>query len=213
MSRVALAELTPDLGSFLGQAAYLQLAVFETASLAVGTAPTSRGKDAMSRVARSSLTKYEGLVHELERAGLDPVQTMERYARRMEDFRKVTAGGDWFESLVTSYVTAGLLDDFFARLAAGLPDDVSERIAALLDPGLRASPIVDELLEAIRRNPRLASRLALWGRRLVGDTLLVARSALTAPENTAPDETRLEPVFTELIANHTRRMDALGLTA
>ncbi|MCY7325189.1 MAG: hypothetical protein LH605_03560, partial [Microbacteriaceae bacterium] len=60
---------------------------------------------------------------------------------------------------------------------------------------------------------RLASRLAMWGRRLVGDTLLIARSALAVPENTAPDEVRLEPVFTELIAAHTRRMDALGLTA
>ncbi len=27
------------------------------------------------------------------------------------------------------------------------------------------------------------------------------------------DEQRIEPVFTELIALHTRRMDALGLTA
>ena len=28
-----------------------------------------------------------------------------------------------------------------------------------------------------------------------------------------PGEERIEPVFTELVASHTRRMDALGLTA
>jgi hypothetical protein len=48
---------------------------------------------------------------------------------------------------------------------------------------------------------------------LVGDTILVARSALAAAPSSANDEARIEPVFTELIAAHTRRMDALGLTA
>jgi hypothetical protein len=51
----------------------------------------------------------------------------------------------------------------------------------------------------------------MWGRRLVGDTLLVARSALAS--HAREDQERLEPVWTELIAAHTRRMDALGLTA
>ncbi len=53
----------------------------------------------------------------------------------------------------------------------------------------------------------------MWGRRLVGDTMLVARSALHTSDNHDTDEARIEPVFTELIASHTRRMDALGLTA
>ena len=53
----------------------------------------------------------------------------------------------------------------------------------------------------------------MWGRRLVGDTLLIARSSLANVGHSRRDEARLEPVFTELIAAHTRRMDALGLTA
>jgi hypothetical protein len=53
----------------------------------------------------------------------------------------------------------------------------------------------------------------MWGRRLVGDTLLVARSALHLSGNRITDEERIEPIVTELIAAHTRRMDALGLTA
>jgi hypothetical protein len=47
----------------------------------------------------------------------------------------------------------------------------------------------------------------------VGDTQLVARSALLGSGNQADDEERIEPVFTDLIAAHTRRMDGLGLTA
>lgn len=213
MNRVALRELTPELPSYLGRAAYLQLSIFEAAAHAVATAPTPAGKAAMSQVAKSSMTKYDGLIGELKRAGLDPVATMAPFTTEADAFRHDTSGGDWYESLVTNYVIAGLLDDFFVRLADGLRDDQRARIATLLAPDSASSHIIGELTSAIADNPRLASRLALWGRRLVGDTLLIARSALATPENTAPDEARLEPVFTELIAAHTRRMDALGLTA
>jgi hypothetical protein len=53
----------------------------------------------------------------------------------------------------------------------------------------------------------------MWGRRLIGDTMLVARQSLNLGKHDVSDEARIEPVFTELIAAHTRRMDALGLTA
>lgn len=213
VNRVALAELTPDVTTYLGRAACLQLSTFETASRAVTTAPDTRGKNAMSRVAYLSLGKYEGLVGELLRIGRDPSEAMEPFSREIDGFRRLTQGADWFELLVTAYVTAGLLDDFFARLAEGLPEDQHRRIAAILTPEAGNDLVVRVLQDAIAANPRLASRLAMWGRRLVGDTLLIARASLEVPENTAPDEARLEPVFTELIAAHTRRMDALGLTA
>jgi hypothetical protein len=51
----------------------------------------------------------------------------------------------------------------------------------------------------------------MWGRRLVGDTMLVARLAIE--QHPDASEERVDPVFTELIAAHTRRMDKLGLTA
>jgi hypothetical protein len=213
VNRVALGELTPDLTSYLGRAAYLQLSIFETASLAISIAPHTRGKNALSKVAASSLEKYDGLVAELTRSGHDPAATMEPFRREIDAFHRVTTGADWYETLVAGYVIAGLLDDFFVRLAEGLHAEQAQRIGALLRPEGASGYIVDELRTAIEANPQLASRLAMWGRRLVGDTLLIARSALAVPADTAPDEARLEPVFTEMIAAHTRRMDALGLTA
>ena len=113
----------------------------------------------------------------------------------------------------TCYLTSGFLDDFFARLAIGLPAEPGSRIAAIFTGESGEKLLAEQLQAAIDENPRLASRLAMWGRRLVGDTLLVARSALRFTENHKSDEARVEPVFTELIAAHTRRMDALGLTA
>jgi hypothetical protein len=41
----------------------------------------------------------------------------------------------------------------------------------------------------------------------------VARSAIPVTARASSKQERIEPVFTELIAAHTRRMDGLGLTA
>jgi hypothetical protein len=46
----------------------------------------------------------------------------------------------------------------------------------------------------------------------MGDTQLVARSALRLSAD-GSDESKLEPVFTDLIGTHSKRMDILGLTA
>jgi hypothetical protein len=114
---------------------------------------------------------------------------------------------------VAYYVESGILDDGFASIARGFDGEIADRLSRLLSDDAPRKLIGAELTAAIGDNPRLASRLALYGRRLVGDVLLLARSALDLPENTAPDDERLEPVLTELIADHTRRMDELGLTA
>jgi hypothetical protein len=76
-----------------------------------------------------------------------------------------------------------------------------------------AEMLAEEIRVVIDQNETIASRLAMWGRRLVGDTMLIARSTLAPTANSVSDEARIEPVFTELIASHTRRMDGLGLTA
>src|SRR5690606_8604867 len=102
---------------------------------------------------------------------------------------------------------------FFIRLGGGFRGEAGARAVAILSTELENSELVDLIIDAIDANPRLSSRLAMWGRRLVGDTMLVARSALVLGPNHDTDEARIEPVFTELIAAHTRRMDNLGLTA
>jgi hypothetical protein len=53
----------------------------------------------------------------------------------------------------------------------------------------------------------------MWGRRLVGDRLLFAREALRPTTLSMADEEMVVPVFTELMAAHSRRMDAMGLAA
>lgn len=210
---MGLSELAPDLPRFLGQAAYLQLSFFEVLSRAVSTAPSTASKEAVSKVAATALGRHHELTAELERTGHSVSEAMEPFVRGIDDFQLRTRGSDWYEALLSYYVGSGILDDAFAGIAGGLSGDYAGRIARLLSNADVHRIVIDELRAAIDENPRLASRLALYGRRLVGDVLLLARSALDLPEDAAKAEERLEPVFTELIAAHTRRMDELGLTA
>ena len=212
-TKVDLHELTPDLRSFLGKAAYLQLALFENLATAIATAPTASSKEALSRVASLTLEKHHGLTAELERHHGVPGEVMQQFSATFDDYRAATTGRDWVENLVTCHVTAGFLDDFFLRLAPGLPDDASERITRVLGADSGADILAAEIRAQIEASPLVASRLAMWGRRLVGDTMLLARGTLAFSGRHDSDEARIEPVFTELIAAHTRRMDSLGLTA
>jgi hypothetical protein len=80
------------------------------------------------------------------------------------------------------------------------------------------------LSDAISNLPQLSNDLALFGRAIVADALLEVRDSvsfddvLRNPPANQVDLTReqfkiLEPITSELVANHTLRMDSLGLTA
>lgn len=212
-TRVDLHELTPATEIFLGHCAALHLTFFEQVSHAVANAPRVAEKDALSSVAATALERYRGLVAEIERLKLDRSSVMEPHLRGVQEFERRTMGADWHEQVASAHVTIGFLTDFWMRLAAGLPREARDRVEAALAAGDLEGPLHAILERAIAANPRLSSRLALWCRRLVGDTMLQARSALTLRAGSARDEEQIEPVFTELIAEHTRRLDRLGLTA
>jgi hypothetical protein len=212
--RVELAELTPPAEPFLGQAGYITLMLFENLGRAVVAAPTTAAKTALSRAAAQVLEAHEGLVTEMLGLGIEPVAAMDPFRQQLDEYQRRTEGADWPEILVTCYLTTGFLTDFFVGLAGGLPPGLADRIALLLDVDRGEQVLETELRTLIEQSPKIASRLAMWGRRLIGDTMLVARSALMVGADGPGAQTdRIEPAFNELIGAHTRRMDALGLTA
>jgi hypothetical protein len=213
LTKVDFTELVPEPVAFLGQAAHIQLEAFESLAKAVSTAPTLRAKEGLSAAAGSALRKHHALIAELRREGAEPVDVMAPFVPVTDRYRAAIAEADWHELLLAIHVTTGMLDEFYLRLSAGLPHEIAGRVAAILDDRSGADVLRRELERGIAEQPGLADRLALWGRSLVGDTLLVARSALRAAEPAGRRDEDVEPVFTELIAEHTRRMDALGLTA
>ncbi|THG28785.1 hypothetical protein E6C64_16845 [Naasia lichenicola] len=211
VERVGLDDLTPDPIAVLGQAAYLQLGHFEALSRAASTAPTLEAKGSLSAAAGKVLAKHSAIIAELDSRGADSSAAMSVHTAAIDRYFEMVQGADWYEDLASIYFTSGLLDDFFGRITGNL--DGGAKISASISSDAGSEDIVQLLADGMSKDPRLASRLAVWGRRLVGDTLLMARSALPHPVNPPAGEARIEPVLTELMADHTRRMDRLGLTA
>ena len=194
----------------------MQLTLFENLGRVISSAPTTAAKTELSRAAALSIAKHRAIVNEMTRIDLDAADAMEPYTDGIDEFERVTRGTDWYENVLTCYLAAGFLDEFFAAIATGVDGEAAKRVATLLRGDWGEELLRAQLAAGIEESPRLASRLALWGRRLVGDIMLVARASLHFhQERRGPDsdEARIEPVFTELIASHTRRMDALGLSA
>jgi len=211
--RVDLGELAPAPEVFLGHCAALHLTFIEQLTNAMSHAPRVADKDALAHVVGIVLDRYRALAAELERLRLDKTDVMQPHLEGVEEFKIRTAGGEWYEQVASAHVTIGFLTDFWIRLSGGVAGDLGERVALALATGDAHTPLHRIIERAIAANPKLSSRLALWCRRLVGDTMLQARSALVLHDDRSKDESEIEPVFTELIADHTRRMDRLGLTA
>jgi hypothetical protein len=218
VDRIALPDLRPDPEALLGRVAYLRLALFESASSVAGRATDLADREAITRVAAVVLEQHTELTALLEARGTAAAVAMHPYAADIDRYRRRLSDSGWHESVLTVHLAAGLLDDFFAALASGMQAPEGQRVAALLERDIGHDALVAVLLAGIESDKRLASRLALWGRRVVGDTLLVARAALADVHDadgrpSFTEERRIEPVMNDLIAAHSRRMDRLGLTA
>lgn len=227
---IDLKPYTPDSRAFLGQLAYLQLSQFEILTNELKYSPNTDYKAQLSEAATKSFEKYRLLAKKLSQHGIDATDAMDPYVERIETFHSLTAPTDWHESIIKVYLVSGMLNDFYVRLAVGL--DVGTRTEvtkALADKSFEKFALV-VLQESMDADPQLSSRLALYGRRLMGDVLLELRATFDnrklagvskAKVLTAAEErevnlaayAKLEPLITELNAAHSLRMDALGLTA
>lgn len=213
VTKVDLLEFTPSPETFFAKAAYVQLTIFENLGRITAIAPDAEAKAAFAAAAGASLAKHRALLAELESLGGDAGAAMEQHRAAADRFQRLTQGADWLESALTNHLAAGFLDETYAALAAGLPGELAPRARAILLARREDDEVVALIAAAMVAQPRLAPRLALWGRRVLGDTLLLARAGLEQPPGARRSDGAVEPAFSELIAEHTRRMDALGLAA
>jgi len=149
---------------------------------------------------------------------------MEPFVPALEAFHERTAPSDWLEGLVKAYVGDGIAEDFYREVSAYLDPSTRALVLEVLEDTGHSEFAVDRVRAAIDNDPKLAGRLALWGRRLVGEALSQAqrvaaeRDALAAllvggVDRPGADLAEVGRMFARLTENHTRRMAALGLSA
>ena len=210
-TRVDFAELAPELNTFLGQAAYLQLGYFETLTRLIRATTDLSEKEILSRAAGAALAKHRGIVDIIAAHGDDPTEVMLPFREQLDAFRRKTLGPRIAETMLAVYLTAGMLDDFYIALASSY-GDTGAKVARILSEADDRHEIIGIIGATIASDEQWRSLLSMWGRRLVGDTILVARAALR-PHLPGAENDKLEPVFTELMGAHARRMDAMGLAS
>lgn len=213
-TRVDLHEFTPAPAEFLARAAYVELTLSELLSRAVAMAPTTAEKAVLAECEAAVLARYATAMGELQELGIDGGEAMGGYREFADRFQRMTRGHDWAEAALTGHLAGGFLADLFGALADGLPAPLDARVREAYRVRPADAAFVAMLSGWMAGDERRSARMALWGRRVLGDALLVARDAIGfGAASTRNDEERVEPAFSELVAEHTRRMDALGLSA
>jgi tRNA-(MS[2]IO[6]A)-hydroxylase MiaE-like protein len=208
----------------LGALTYAELTAFSRLAADADLAPSLTAKAALARFAVTEFRHFELLRGRLEALDTDPDAAMEPFVAAFDAFHERTAPQTWLEGLVKAYVGDGIARDFYREISAFLDPRTHELVTRVLQDEGHAEFVQREVRQAIEADPRVAGRLALWARRLVGEALSQAqrvaadRDGLTAllvgsVPGAGADLAELVRMFGRMTEAHTRRMQLLGLSA
>ncbi len=169
----------------LGVLAYAELTAFDRLAEDARMAPTLTGRAALARMAAAEIAHHGRLTERITELGADPAEAMTPFVPALDAFHESTRPSNWLEGLVKAYVGDGLAADFYREIAAFLPDaDRALVLEVLADTG-HADFAVREVRAAIAADRRVAGRLALWGRRLVGEAITRSQAVIAEHDRLA----------------------------
>ena len=208
----------------LGAIAYGEISAFDRLAEDAKLAPQLEDKIAIASMACTEFGHVSLLQERLAELGADPIAAMSPFQEAIDLFHAHTAPADFYEGLIKAYVGDGMAADFYREIAAYLDPRTRDLIIASLTDAGQSEFVIDRVRAAIVRDPRLGGRLALWGRRLMGEALTQAqrvaaeRDALTAllaggVDRPGLDLAAIGRMFTRITELHAARMGELGLDA
>ena len=206
----------------LGLLAYGALTAFDRLAEDSRMAPGLADKVQLAVMAGQQVEHFGRLRRRLADSGIDVMAAMRPFHEPFNGFHDHTRPKDWLEGLVKAYVGDGIAADFYREVAAFVDADTRALVHEVLADSGHVDFVVGRVRQAIESDPKVGGRLALWGRRLVGEALSQAqrvaadRDALTSLLTGTVDRPGLDlaavsRMFSRLVENHTRRMAALGL--
>src|SRR6476620_2258544 len=207
------------LRDLLGVMAYGELSAFERLSSDARYSPTLRDRAVLGGLAVSEFQHFELVCAKLAELGVDAEEAMLPFQPSVDHFHERTRPSDWYESLMKAYVIDTVSADFY-RSTSGYVDADTAGLIRTIQSSEGATAVLGERLKAaLADDPRLASRLALWARRLLGEALTQAQRVSVEHAFlgglTGADEARAGELVRELTAGlaaaHSRRMSQMGL--
>jgi len=204
----------------LGALAYGELSAFDHLADDAGLAPTLTARARMSEMAAVEFGHYQRLADRLVAIGADPEAAMAPFVAALETYHSLTKPSTWPESVVKAYVGDGLAADFYREVAEFADDATGELIRDVLTDAGRAEFAVHEVAAAVAEQPAIAGRLALWGRRLVGEAISQTQHVLADRDSLmrllvegTGDLSGVTGLIGRITDRHEERMRELGLAS
>lgn len=198
--------------------AYGELLAFDRMATDARLAPDLAHRAVLSEMAGVEIANYRRLAARLRELGIDPEAAMLPFVTPLDEYHDSTEPRDYLEALTKAYVGDGVADDFFREVAKLLADPDRQLVLEVLHDNQYDEFAATEIRRAIADDPRLANRLSMWARRLVGEGLSQAqrvagdRTALaTLIVEGAGDQGAVQGLLKRLTSAHTARMAAIGL--
>jgi hypothetical protein len=205
----------------LGIVAYAQLVAFFRLADDAALAADLADKAALGEMAAAEFGHFQLIRRRLEEMHADPWQIMAPFVAAVDAFHARTTPADWLEGLVKAYVGDGIAADFYRTVATLLDAPTQALVLEVLADTGHAEFVIERVRAAIAADPKVAGRLALWARRLVGEAFGQAQRVAAERESLArllADDSRnqlgdIGRMFASLTDAHADRMAALGLSA
>jgi hypothetical protein len=215
----ASAEPADGVLDLLGLLAYASMTAFFRISDDAALAISLADKTALAELAVAEFGHFRLLQRQIEEFGADPTTVMQPFVVPIDAFHARTAPSDWLEGLVKAYVGDGIAADFYRAVAQVLDPAIQGLVQTVLANTGKTEFVVARVREATQADPRLAGRLALWARRLVGEALGQAQRVAAEREplarllvgGTSSQLGDIGRMFADLADAHAERMAALGL--
>ncbi|MET7805731.1 ferritin-like fold-containing protein [Micromonospora chersina] len=206
----------PALVDLLGLVAYGELLAFDRLAADARLAPDLRRRAALSEMAGAEIAHYRWIADRITALGVTPDEAMAPYVEALRAYHDSTEPKDWLEAVTKAYVGDAISDDFLREIVGGLDGPDRRLILDVLHDSRYAEFAATEIRAAVEADPRVANRLSMWARRLVGEALSQAgrvaaadRGALTAL--ISREGVDVPALFRRLTDAHTARMTAAGL--
>jgi hypothetical protein len=202
----------------LGMLAYGELLAFDRMAADARLAPDLARRAVLSEMAGVEIANYRRLATRMRELGVDPEAAMLPFVGPLDEYHDQTEPRDYLEALTKAYVGDGVADDFFREVAAFLAAPDRELVLDVLHDTRYDDFAADEIRRAIQADPKVANRLSMWARRLVGEGLSqaqrvaaerIALAALIAEGS--GDQAGVQALLRRLTSAHTARMGVVGL--